>query len=102
MREVAAMILPLLFGILLGTIFFGGLWWTIQRGVSSKRPALVFSSSLLLRTATTVAGFYFIARDNWRNLLACLFGFLLARLLVTRYLSTPAATQPPMLAGGGR
>ena len=102
MRELSAMILALLFGVLLGTTFFGGLWWTIQRGISSKHPAMLFSSSLLLRTATTVAGFYFISRDNWRNLLACLLGFLLARLLVTRYLSTPAAMQLPMLEGGGR
>ncbi len=38
-------------GVLLGTIFFGGLWWTIRRGVSSKQPAALFFFSLLLRTA---------------------------------------------------
>jgi F1F0 ATPase subunit 2 len=102
MKDVSAMILALLAGVLLGIIFFGGLWWTIQRGVSSKSPAILFSGSLLLRTATTVAGFYLISRGNWRNLLVCLFGFLLARLLLTRYLCTPVETRAPMLEEGGR
>jgi F1F0 ATPase subunit 2 len=35
---------------LLGTIFFGGLWWTIRKGISSKQPAALFFFSLLLRT----------------------------------------------------
>jgi F1F0 ATPase subunit 2 len=25
--------------VLLGVIFFGGLWWTVRKGLSSKRPA---------------------------------------------------------------
>jgi F1F0 ATPase subunit 2 len=102
MKEVSAMILALLAGVLLGIIFFGGLWWTIQRGVSSKSPAILFSGSLLLRTATTVVGFYLISQGNWRKLLACLFGFLLARLLLTRYIRTPVETRTPMLEEGGR
>jgi heme A synthase len=36
---------------LLGVIFFGGLWWTVRKGLSSKRPALCFFGSLLLRTS---------------------------------------------------
>jgi F1F0 ATPase subunit 2 len=32
-------------GLLLGAIFFGGLWWTVRKGVSSKRPALWFSAA---------------------------------------------------------
>ena len=37
-------------GALLGAFFFGGLWWTVQKGVASERPALWFLGSLLLRT----------------------------------------------------
>jgi F1F0 ATPase subunit 2 len=80
---IFALILSLLAGVVLGTIFFGGLWWTIQRGVSSKQPAVLFFFSLLLRTGIALAGFYFVARGDWRRLLACLLGFFLARLLVT-------------------
>jgi F1F0 ATPase subunit 2 len=85
MSETPAVFLALLAGVLLGGIFFGGLWWTIRRGVSSKQPAIWFSGSLLLRTVIAVAGFYFVSHGNWRLLLACLLGFILARILVTRY-----------------
>jgi len=80
---VSALVLPLIAGVLLGMFFFGGLWWTIRRGVSSKQPAALFFFSLLLRTASALAGFYFVARGDWRRVLSCLVGFILARILVT-------------------
>ncbi len=51
-------------GLLLGAFFFGGLWWTVTRGVSSQRPALWFFASMLLRMSLTLAGFYFVGRDG--------------------------------------
>ncbi len=59
MNEILNLILALVAGFLLGAFFFGGLWWTVQKGLSSKRPELWFLGSLLLRTITAVAGFYF-------------------------------------------
>jgi F1F0 ATPase subunit 2 len=91
MSEALTLILALLAGAVLGTIFFAGLWWTIQRGVSSKQPAVLFFFSLLLRTGIALTGFYFVARGDWRRLLACLLGFFLARLLVTWLIRTPIA-----------
>jgi F1F0 ATPase subunit 2 len=74
--------LALATGLLLGTFFFGGLWWTVIRGVSSERPALWFFGSLLLRMSITLAGFYVVGRENWERWLLCLAGFVLARLVV--------------------
>ena len=88
---IVALVLPLLAGVLLGMFFFGGLWWTIRRGVSSKEPAALFFFSLLLRTGMAMGGFYFVARGDWRRLLACLLGFFLARILVTRLTRAPIA-----------
>jgi F1F0 ATPase subunit 2 len=88
MSESSSLILALLAGIVLGTIFFGGLWWTIQRGVSSKSAAVLFSGSFLLRTIVALAGFYFVSRGDWRRLLACLLGFVLARIAITRFTVT--------------
>jgi F1F0 ATPase subunit 2 len=85
MTETLGVMLALVTGISLGAMFFGGLWWTVQKGVSSKQPALWFLGSLLLRTWLTVAGFYFVARGNWVRLPVCLVGFVAARLVVTRY-----------------
>jgi F1F0 ATPase subunit 2 len=101
MSEALTLVLALLAGAVLGTIFFGGLWWTIQRGVSSKQPAVLFFSSLLLRTGIALAGFCFVARGDWRRLLACLLGFFLARLLVTWLIRTPIArTKRAQIVGG--
>ena len=90
MNETLALILTLLAGVLLGAIFFGGLWWTIRRGVSSKQPAALFFFSLLLRTGIALAGFYFVARGDWRRVLSCLVGFILARILVTWLTRVPS------------
>jgi F1F0 ATPase subunit 2 len=66
-------------GMVLGALFFGGLWWTVRRGMLSAVPAVWFSASLLIRTALAVGGFYAVSHGEWRRLLACLLGFLAAR-----------------------
>ena len=80
-------------GVLLGALFFGGLWWTVRRGVSAKWPALLFLGSMVLRTGVTVAGFYVASGGQWQRLLACLLGFTLARVLVTWLAGPPVAPQ---------
>ncbi len=84
MNEILNLILPLVAGFLLGAFFFGGLWWTVQKGLSSRRPELWFLGSLLLRTGTAVAGFYFASGGHWERLLMCLLGFFIMRHIVTR------------------
>jgi F1F0 ATPase subunit 2 len=76
-------------GLLLGASFFYGLWWTVRKGVSSKRPAPWFLGSLLLRTVVVIAGFYVVSNGQWRHLLACLLGFAMARFIVTRLAGPP-------------
>ena len=48
-------------GVVLGLIFYGGLYWTVSRGLVSKRPALWFLFSLLARVSIVIAGFYFVS-----------------------------------------
>jgi F1F0 ATPase subunit 2 len=88
MNETLTMLLAWVAGLLLGAIFFGGLWWTIRQGVSSKQPALWFGGSLLLRMSIALAGFYFVSGGHWQRLLLCLLGFIMARLVVI-YLTRP-------------
>ena len=66
-----------------GAIFFGGLWWTVRKGVSSRRPALWFFGSMLLRMSIALAGFYFVRAGIGSGWLLCLLGFVIARLVVT-------------------
>lgn len=81
--DVSALIPSLAAGLLLGAVFFGGLWWTVRRGLSSPRPAVLFLSSAVLRMGTVVTGFYFVSEGRWQRLLACMAGFIIARLAVT-------------------
>lgn len=95
MNEVWTMIASMLVGVLLGSLFFGGLWWTVNRGLSSsKQPAILFAGSMMVRTAIAVMGFYWVVtRWGWHQVLTCLVGFVLSRLFVTRF------TRLPIVAG---
>jgi F1F0 ATPase subunit 2 len=94
MTDAAWLLLALAAGLALGTVFFGGLWWTVARGLGSRFAALWFFLSLLLRTGVALSGFYLVGRDSWERLVVCLAGFLIARLIVTR-LAAVAATHAP-------
>ncbi len=80
----ASLLFPLSAGIVIGLLFFGGLWWTVQKGMASSRPALWFMGSLVLRSITALCGFYFVAGGDWKRLAACLCGFIVARLIAIR------------------
>jgi F1F0 ATPase subunit 2 len=97
MSDIPTLALALGAGALLGTFFFGGLWWTVQKGTTSERPAYWFLGSLLLRTGTILAGFYFVSKGHWSGFVACLLGFLIARVIVVKRLArAPAREQTPM------
>lgn len=96
MNEALSLAAGLLAGIVLGAFFFGGLWWTVRKGLSSRRVALWFLGSMLLRTSVVLLGFYFVSGGNWQRLLAALLGFVLARLIVMRL--TQAAVKPKPFA----
>lgn len=69
-------------GLLLGVLYYGGLWLTVRMGLAGRRPALWFLASYLLRTGTVVAGMYVLSGGLWQRLLVCLLGFLSVRLLM--------------------
>jgi len=71
-------------GGLLGTSFFGGLWYTVRHGLTAEYPAAWFAGSLVLRLGLILAGCYLLAPYGWRGLMLCLVGFLIARSAVTR------------------
>ena len=100
MTETLTLVLASVAGGTLGAMFFGGLWWTVQKTLSSTRPAFWFFGSLLLRMTLALAGVYFVAGGHWQRLLACLLGFIIARLIVTRL--TGAAEKPTYLAQEAR
>lgn len=84
MNETLFLALNGVAGAALGVFFFGGLWWTIRKAVTSPQPALWFLGSLVLRIGVVLAGFYFVSGGALKPLLACLLGFFIVRLLATR------------------
>lgn len=76
-------------GVFLGAIFFGGLWLSLRRALSSQRPALWLLGGFALRTSISLAGFYFVSGGHWDRMLMCLLGFVIARMISTRFSAPP-------------
>lgn len=100
MNELLGLVFALAMGALLGAFFYGGLWWTVLRGVTSNRVALWFLGSLVLRLGVALAGFYFVADGHWQRLLVCLLGFVTARIAVTWLTRPPESHRPPRALEG--
>lgn len=86
MNEVLFMIVSLISGVILGILFFGGLWFTVRKAMASKIPTLWFLGSFIFRIGIVLVGFYLIMQhSNWLNGLICLVGFIAARFIVLRF-----------------
>lgn len=84
MHELTMWMVAALAGIALGLIFYGGLWWTVRKGVDSQQPALWFLGSLLARMAVVAGGLVLVGGGDWRRVLLCLLGMAIGRVAVTR------------------
>lgn len=89
MNETLTILLAIAAGIVLGVIFFGGLWWTVRKGMASPRPAVLFLGSMIVRMSVVMLGFYFVGQGEWQRLVACLVGFIIARIALTRWTRAP-------------
>ncbi len=94
MSDLLVLIVAWVAGEALGAIFFGGLWWTARKGISTTHPALWFFGSLVLRTSIALVGFYYVSGGHWERLLSCLLGFAMARAFVTRLTRPSGASRP--------
>lgn len=70
-------------GIVLGLLFFGGLYFTVQKINEVKYPGLLMTVSLFLRMAGLVVGFFFLAKGGYKDILFALIGVILARFILT-------------------
>ncbi|QGQ26037.1 ATP synthase subunit I [Gimesia benthica] len=84
------LLVSLLAGLLLGAIFFGGLWLTVKQLPKVSAPWLLFLGSALGRTLIILAGFWCVGiwlseSFRWQRTAVCLAGFIIARMMITRY-----------------
>ena len=81
-HEGAQLLAALIAGAVLGIIFYGGLWLTVRHTLASAGLGAWLILSFVCRTMIVLAGFYSMFTSGWRQMLACLLGFLLARLMI--------------------
>ena len=74
-------------GLVLGLLYFGGLWWTLERLPRQARPKLWLTKSYIIRVALALSGFFLIMRQSVMALFFCLFGFFIMRWLMLKKLS---------------
>ena len=86
-------------GMALGIVFFGGLWLTVKRAISSKRPAFWFIASLLVRSALVMGGFYLAAGQHWQRLLVSLCGFVVSRIVILYLTKKHLENETPVKGG---
>jgi F1F0 ATPase subunit 2 len=84
-RNIGMLFLAAAGGVTLSVLYFGGLWFTIQKINQVKVPALLFAGSFLVRSAIVLAGFYLIAGGRLDRLAACFICFLITRHLVLKW-----------------
>lgn len=79
-------LLIFMLGTALGTVYFAGLWYTVQRLPDAGAPLTSLLWSYLLRVSMAVAGFGLAMQGGWEELIAALAGFILTREILVRRL----------------
>lgn len=86
MYDLFELFLALMWGGGLGLMFFGGLWLTLAQLPRASQPALLVFGSFIARTAAVLLGLYPVIRMGWQPFAAAMIGFVLMRMLLTRWL----------------
>ncbi len=82
MNEVLNIAFVFIVGLILGTIFFGGLWLTVKNAATSKMPGLLFLGSFIFRAGIVLLGLYYTGGGHWERSVFCLIGFIIARFVI--------------------
>ena len=93
MNEFGPPLALFVLGLFLAVVYFGGLWWTLRRLATTRRPGMLLTASTILRLAVVIAVLALLVTDDWRDFFIALAGFLTGRVLLGRWFlhSPPAA-----------
>lgn len=72
-------------GIILGLIYFLGLWVTVTKVSRVRHPYLFMIGSFLARTLVVLLGFYLLLIYNWIYLILAMITFLITRHWIIRH-----------------
>lgn len=71
-------------GIVAGLIYYGGLWWTLQRLANATRPALLLGMSFLARTVLILLMLLWLTDLQFTLILIFMAAFVVTRVVLTR------------------
>lgn len=84
MSEMLVWTLAFTGGLMIGGIYFVGLWWTLRKSLGADASAVLLPLSLFIRVAICLTGFYLIGAGDAIRILVCLLGFIVARFILLR------------------
>jgi len=79
-------ILSVLTGVALGLFFYGGLWFTVRRLLTSDHPVLLTLGSFWIRLLVVLAAFLFLTKQGIEYVALAMASFILGRLAVSKFL----------------
>jgi F1F0 ATPase subunit 2 len=83
------LIQAVLIGLVLGSCYFGALFWTVRRLPTSRHPGLLAFASFVLRNVFIIAGLLWLIERHWLALLVSLIGFVSARQIAVMVWGPP-------------
>lgn len=84
MSDILGLVLAAAGGLIIGAIYFAGLWWTLRKTLGTDASVALLPLSLFIRVAICLSGFYLIGAGDPARILACLAGFIAARFILIR------------------
>lgn len=86
MQTIVDLLAPFVAGSLIGIAYGVALWWSIGRLHRSRHSLAWLLGGAGIRVAGVVVLFALVMDGQWDRLLACLVGFLVARLALVQWL----------------
>ncbi len=84
----------------LGAVFFGGLWWTVNRLLLGRLSTLWLVGSAVARFGFVLAGFLLVAGNHWQRWVVVLAGFIAVRIAMGRLLPSLTAGSAGIVSRG--
>lgn len=75
--------LSFIIGVILGIVYFGGLYFTVVNINKAKYPGLLMALSFILRMAVLLGVFFYISKNGYKNMIFALIGVIIVRIMMT-------------------
>ncbi|HSP46599.1 MAG TPA: ATP synthase subunit I [Clostridiaceae bacterium] len=94
------MFIAFLAGILLGILYFGGLYVTVNHMKRTRHPALLMMGSFIFRMAVLLFGFYLLRNGGAYHMIIALFAVILVKFVMVAMVRRTIGKPGPEDKGG--